>query len=282
MLVLLPGRPEQEAIAVPLLGSDHFVQPDGYNIYRSRGTATALLFFTRKGQGFMRSFRNGKQSAHITAPGELVLWQADMPQSYGTVPGSVWDFHWVHFHAKEHWRLLLQMPPAIGVLGVSALQMSPDDTGNIERLFATIHRDIRMATRSRQELALNTLERIFLLAREHSGTKGMRAIDARVRVALERIAADPAHPHSVTALAKGAGLSASRFAHLFAQETGASVLDTVIRTRLQQAERLLSLSSSSVTEIAFAVGFSSVSLFSRHFSRRYGRSPRNHRLAGSG
>ena len=80
-------------------------------------------------------------------------------------------------------------------------------------------------------------------------------MDARARAALERIAADPSLRHSVTDLAKVAGLSPSRFAHLFAQETGAAVIDTVIRTRLAQAERLLALSSASVSEIAFAVGF---------------------------
>lgn len=275
--MLLPPKLAHDNSAVPELVSDHFVQEQGYNAFRSRGTTTALLFFTRKGQGFMRSFRNNHESVYITNPGELVLWEAKQPQSYGTVPGSVWDFHWVHFHPKAHWRPLLQMAPIVAVKGVSALQMSPDDLSAIDTLFAAIHRDTRMASRFRHELALNSLERILLLAQEHSGTKGSRGIDARVRVALERIASDPGKPHSVAALAKAAGLSPSRFAHLFAEETGRSVLETVIRTRLAQAERLLTLSTSSVSEIAFSVGFSSVSLFTRHFTRHYGASPRNFR-----
>jgi len=277
MPVLLPPKPAHECAAVPELISDHFTQAEGYNAVRTRGTTTALLFFTRKGQGFMRSFRNNRESVHITNPGELVLWEAKQPQSYGTVPGSVWDFHWVHFHPKVHWRPLLQMAPVVAVKGVSALQMSADDLGTIDALFAAIHRDTRMASRFRHELALNSLERILLLAQEHSGTKSTRAIDARIRVALECIASEPGKPHSVAALAKSAGLSPSRFAHLFAQETGRSVLEMVIRTRLAQAERLLTLSTSSVSEIAFAVGFSSVSLFTRHFTRHYGSSPRKFR-----
>lgn len=281
MSVLLPPRPAHDASDSPELNSDHFVEPEGYNICRGKGTSTALLFFTLRGQGFMRSFRGTGESVHTTGPGELVLWQADTPQNYGTVPGTVWEFHWVHFHPKIHWRALLQMPPAAAVRGVCAAQMARDDVPGIEALFETIHRDTRMGTRSRQELALNSLERILLLSQEHSGTKGIRAMDARARAALERIAADPSLRHSVTSLAKLAGLSPSRFAHLFAEETGAAVIDTVIRTRLAQAERLLALSSASVSEIAFAVGFSSVSLFSRHFTRRYGRSPRNYRLAGT-
>jgi AraC family transcriptional regulator, arabinose operon regulatory protein len=275
--VLLPPKPAHDNAAVPELVSDHFIQAEGYNTVRSRGTTTALLFFTRKGQGFMRSFRNNRENVHITNPGELVLWEAKQPQSYGTVLGSVWDFHWVHFHPKAHWRPLLQMAPVAAVRGVSTLQMSLDDLGTIDALFASIHRDTRMSSRFRQELALNSLERVLMLAQEQTGTKSTRAIDARVRVALERIASDPGKPHSVGALAKTAGLSPSRFAHLFAQETGRSVLETVIRLRLAQAERLLTLSSSSVSEIAFAVGFSSVSLFTRHFTRHYGSSPRKFR-----
>lgn len=269
----LPPRSSHDACDAPDLNSDHFVEPEGYNIYRSRGTTTALLFFTNEGQGFFRSFRGRQPSFHISQRTELVLWQPSTPQNYGTVPGSVWNFHWVHFHPQEHWRDLLSLPPVPGVPNVRAQPMPARDGPLIVRLFEEIHRDIRMNTPARRHLALNSLERILWLAREASGFAGAPPVDARVRAALQQIAAEPAKNHKVSSLAKSAGLSPSRFAHLFAEQTGASIIDTVIATRLAQAERLLAMSSASASEIGFNVGFSSLSLFTRHFKRRYGASP---------
>ncbi|MDX2021531.1 MAG: helix-turn-helix domain-containing protein [Deltaproteobacteria bacterium] len=274
----LPPRPSHDAIDAPELNSDHFIESEGYHIYRSRGTTTALLFYTKEGQGFFRSFRGRHETFHISQRTELVLWQPSTPQNYGTMPGSVWDFHWVHFHPKEHWRALLALPPVAGLPHLRALPMPARDGPLLERMFEDIHRDIRMNTPTRRHLALNTLERIFWLAQEQMGSAGSPTLDARVRAALEQIAADPAQAHKVSVLAKSAGLSPSRFAHLFVEQTGASVIETVIATRLAQAERLLSLSSASASEIGFHVGFSSLSLFTRHFKKRYGCSPGAYRM----
>jgi transcriptional regulator GlxA family with amidase domain len=46
-----------------------------------------------------------------------------------------------------------------------------------------------------------------------------------------------------------------------------------LKLRLEKAERLITYSSMSMSEIAVACGFSSLPLFSRSFRARYGKAP---------
>ena len=69
------------------------------------------------------------------------------------------------------------------------------------------------------------------------------------------------------------GCSRSYFSHTFRPEVGKSFREYLIDLRLENAERLLTLSRMNVTEIAFSVGFSDSNYFSNLFKRRYGVSP---------
>ncbi len=68
-------------------------------------------------------------------------------------------------------------------------------------------------------------------------------------------------------------MSPFRFSRGFKEVFGISFRDYVIRYRLRQACHLLKNPNASVTEVAFAVGFSDVSHFSKMFKRYLGVSP---------
>jgi len=76
------------------------------------------------------------------------------------------------------------------------------------------------------------------------------------------------------ALARQVGLSRSRFYRLFHQIHGQSPGRYLIQLRNRHAARLLKNSNSTITEIAYAVGFSDSNYFSRSFCRMFGVSPR--------
>jgi AraC-like DNA-binding protein len=68
-------------------------------------------------------------------------------------------------------------------------------------------------------------------------------------------------------VADAAGLSAAHFSHLFHQETGVTFSRYVQSLRVKEAERLLTTTERTVTDICFACGFNSLTHFNRVFRR---------------
>jgi transcriptional regulator GlxA family with amidase domain len=100
---------------------------------------------------------------------------------------------------------------------------------------------------------------------------------ADVRGVLDAIAADPGADHSVTAVARRAGLSERHLARLFRAETGTTVAQHVERVRIEAARHLLETSDSGLDAIARRCGFGTVETFHRSFKRRTGITPGEHR-----
>jgi AraC-like DNA-binding protein len=100
-----------------------------------------------------------------------------------------------------------------------------------------------------------------------------RREDVRIARAVDYAEAHLARPLSVGELAEVAALSPSRFARVFRATTGEAVWAYVQRRRLERAEELLRVTSLSVAEIAYRVGYADVSRFGLHFRRRTGRTP---------
>ncbi|MGW1345516.1 helix-turn-helix domain-containing protein [Kribbella sp. NPDC002412] len=87
-------------------------------------------------------------------------------------------------------------------------------------------------------------------------------------------------PITVRDVAAVAHLSERHAERLFHQQTGASIMSTLRRLRLELAAQLLLDPSLTVTDVARACGYSDVRPFSTAFRRRYGRTPGNHRRTG--
>jgi AraC-like DNA-binding protein len=93
------------------------------------------------------------------------------------------------------------------------------------------------------------------------------------------------HAHEAIDLddaATEAGLSAFHFLRLFRRVLGVTPHQYLVRSRLRHAARLLVEDSSSITEIAYEVGFADLSNFVRSFHRAAGVSPGRFRKAAKG
>jgi AraC-like DNA-binding protein len=78
---------------------------------------------------------------------------------------------------------------------------------------------------------------------------------------------------SLSKVAKAVNMSANHVSEKFKQVTGVNFVDYVARARFEKAcERLLN-SNRRISEIAFAVGFQSLSQFNRVFKKLSGKSP---------
>lgn len=87
-------------------------------------------------------------------------------------------------------------------------------------------------------------------------------------------------PPSLDDLARQVGLSRSSLCAGFRQIVGQTVFDYIAGLRMQQALALLNQRDASITEIAYAVGYSHPSSFSLAVQRRFGTSPSELRRRG--
>lgn len=101
-----------------------------------------------------------------------------------------------------------------------------------------------------------------------TGTKA----NVRIAAALRLMHDEPHKAHRLTELADHAGLSASRFLHLFKMETGVPLRRYRIWNRIGAAVRACG-EGSSLTEAAHAAGFASSAHFSSAFRDMFGMMP---------
>lgn len=82
---------------------------------------------------------------------------------------------------------------------------------------------------------------------------------------------------SLTRVAKSVNISSNYLSEKFKKVTGVKFVDYIARTRIENARHLLRDPNLRISEIAFAVGFQSLSQFNRAFKRLLGKSPTNYR-----
>lgn len=99
-----------------------------------------------------------------------------------------------------------------------------------------------------------------------------RALDARVREVVERIAADPAATLPAKIYAASVGLSFSRFLHLFKAETGTTFRAFRAWKRARSLLRQVR-QTASMTEIALDAGYPDSTHFSHSIRQVYGLRP---------
>jgi AraC-like DNA-binding protein len=104
--------------------------------------------------------------------------------------------------------------------------------------------------------------------------------DRRLAPAIRAMHGDLAHPWTVEALARTAGLSRSSFAAAFKTVTGESPLDYLTGWRMYRAKMLLKNSDLALMEIASKVGYDNDTALSRAFRRHEGIAPGQWRRSG--
>lgn len=110
-------------------------------------------------------------------------------------------------------------------------------------------------------------------------TSSHRAEPVQIWKARKFIQEHSAEELSLRKVAKAVNINANHLSERFRQVTGVNFVDYVARMRFQNACDLLRTSNRRVSEIAFAVGFQSLSQFNRVFKRFSKRSPTQYRAA---
>ncbi|NYJ13831.1 AraC-like DNA-binding protein [Rhizobium leguminosarum] len=105
---------------------------------------------------------------------------------------------------------------------------------------------------------------------------------SRVAKAIKTIRENFRESLALSVLANSVGMSQSSFHSNFKSVTGTTPLQYQKDLRLISARQLLAEGTHSVTSAALAVGYESISQFSREYSRKFGASPRNDLVSDAG
>lgn len=264
-------------IPVTQLFCDQFRQGNFYANWRPKGSEDWLLIYTDGGAGDF-STRLGTLT---TREGEVVLYGPGEMQDYRTsTEAQYWDLSWVHFRLRPHWEPWVQWPHHEN--GLKHLSWKGNETHPLFR--AALARMLELSRRSTPDaldFAANALEEALLWAHSAAARAHEVAFDERVRQAADYLSSHLAEPFRLAKLAARCGLSVSRLAHLFKEQTKSTPQQFLEQRRMQHACHLLRLTRLSVAEIAREVGYEDPFYFSNRFRRNLGQSPLRFRQSGS-
>jgi len=215
------------------------------------------------------------QTLHPCNQGDIVLLRPGIPHDYATAPSTPsWDFYWVHFIPRPNWHQWLHYP----TMGGGLIHIHVNNPGTQMALQQAFERLLHYDRPGEIEAALsqNALEEFLLLLAQ---AQHMRKLDLRIEAVLQQITQQFSAPLTVSSLAETVAMSPSRLAHLFKEQVGDSIIQTLLKLRLYQAARLLEFTSRQVVEVAEDVGFQSAPYFSRQFKLYYGLSPIQYRVS---
>ena len=126
-------------------------------------------------------------------------------------------------------------------------------------------------------LAENALEKVLLLARWTHSLQKQPHLDERIARVTAHIEAHLHEEVSVEGLARVAGLSVSRLAHVFRDLMGLSPMQFLEMRRIEKAKGLLLTTDLPVQEVGRLTGFPNAQHFSIRFRKMSGQSPRDFR-----
>ena len=133
----------------------------------------------------------------------------------------------------------------------------------------------RLISRSALHVLLASIARQCESRSAQNVTQAPR-ISPYIQRAIRDIHEDLSQAHTIAHMAKRANMSETAFRNRFKKEVGCSPLDYITRRRIEEAKKMLTKNVMSITDIAYALGFSSSQYFATVFKRITGLSPKQH------
>lgn len=104
-------------------------------------------------------------------------------------------------------------------------------------------------------------------------------IDSRIQVVVDYILLHPAEKYTPQRMADMAELSKQRFSCLFKEQLGKSPMAYIKELKMTTAARKLLVSTETVSDIAYEVGYEDPNYFIREFKASFGYTPKQYRQA---
>lgn len=266
----IPTKEEDRNAGVLL--SSHFRKSYGYYGYRPEGMHDWLLIYTLSGEGTVKALNK----TFVCQEGQATLIPPDLPHLYATSEGAVWEILWVHFQPLSEWITWLNMLQT----GAGIIHFSVDSPHVKERIVTAFKRlivDSQFTDSATIQLSFVSLSEILLLIYRSHVQSEIQVIDDRIKQAMHYMTERLSEHLTLNEIATTSGLSVSRLCHLYKEQVGESVMNTLLRMRLQKAAKLLQFTTHTVQEIAYDSGFDSPFYFSKQFKQHYKSTPTQYR-----
>lgn len=171
-------------------------------------------------------------------------------------------------HARESIPRLQRVGKSLDALAARD-DLSPESRRQVDRALRSMRELDEILPRIRATLQIPEEE----LSEPDATAQEDRAFTDRLYAIFQQRMAD--EKFNVNILATQMGMSRSQLFKRVREVTGESPKQLLNKIRLQSAEKLLQEGNMTVSEVADATGWNSVSYFSKSFKRRFGRSPKN-------
>ncbi|MFF2091301.1 helix-turn-helix domain-containing protein [Paenibacillus sp. NPDC058174] len=241
----------------------HFNEDDRYMTSRPSGMTDWLIALTLEGSGYFRT----PSGERICQAGDIALLRSGVAHQYGTVSGGSWNFIWAHFPKLTETGFLPNEELIVQPVGNDPIKT------RIYRALRNVLHDSREQRPLWQPICENEIRGILLLMAEREQGR----VDPRIEESLHYLSKHMSQNIRIEDVAKSIGLSESRLSHLFKQETGATIVETLNAMRIRQAALLMKHSGRTASEAALDVGFQHYNHFAVLFRQQLGMTPREYR-----
>ncbi|MBB3112360.1 AraC family transcriptional regulator of arabinose operon [Paenibacillus phyllosphaerae] len=256
-----------------ILIAGHYKESSEYAIHRPSGSKDWLLMYTVSGEGQIQ-----KQNQAVTcAAGDVVLLMPGIPHHYGT-KGEAWEFLWVHFIPDPEWSTWLRLPGTEARFFMTQIEDERLRHSIQDSLTRMVRHDLPAGSSGlHRRLSELALEETLIYIQQTCGSESSVTMDPRIAALLRELQLCYAQKVSLPELARKHCMSTSRLSHLFKEQVGDSILNTLCKFRLDKAAQLLSGTNRQVSEIASDVGFDCAIHFTRKFREVFGETPSMYR-----
>jgi AraC-like DNA-binding protein/quercetin dioxygenase-like cupin family protein len=161
----------------------------------------------------------------------------------------------------------------------SRLQLAPEETSHVMALISLIEKELGGKLPGYEyTITAFFMQMVSFLCRCYAHTSRMRTHSlARMARVISFLETHYAEPVELADLQASAHMSSSALLRNFKEATGFSPIDYLLRVRISRAIELLRNEDATVTDTAFAVGFSDSNYFARQFKRLMKLSPSEYR-----
>ncbi len=217
----------------------------------------SLAYQTRHNRGVVRA-------------GQVLLLDCNAPHSYAAQGRC--SFTFIHFAGAQSKDIYDEIERTGGNL------IRVPDINELHESIGAMLSSMRDERRMNEGQTSAMIYAMLMKLLEHSGVSGAGGIgNPMVDRAIVYIQSHLTDKLTVEEIAASTGYSPSYFSHMFAEETGLSPYQFVLKSRLDQAQQLLKTTRLPVQEIAFQCGFNSAANFCYTFRRVTGMSAHDYR-----
>lgn len=243
---------------------------------RNDGTDVAVLCFVKRG----RLCVSHQLGDSVAKAGDFIVTKSISPFSVDSQPGEDGAYELLHLTVPmQMLRRVLREDIKVGF----CVPASGRKFAIAERILSDVFEDPgELGTEVSQQLVESALLVLADAIKDHGAIAPERQglADKRLQDVLRFIETHLSDPKlSVAAVAKGCGISA-RYLSLLLKRHGSPFSELIWNKRLQTAKQWLTASThgkSTISEVAYRIGFKNPAHFSRMFKREFKVSPRKYR-----